>query len=458
MATVGTTNISALKRILVSGYIWAFAGRMLTAIAGLVINSMLARLLNPDELGAYFLVVSMVTMLTMVGMLGLQRGVVSVVSDAVARGLGGRACRGIKLSFYLVFAASLIIALLMPVPGSVLIGNILESKLIPAVMWLAAILLVVRALSSLFAETFRAFHDIRSAVLFNGLFVNLCFAGILVVVYTAVGVSSLREVMILSIVVYALNTFIEWLFSRMWCQDLGHEGWIGVRELLRIALPLMGTTLVMFVITQADLWIVGASLNEKDVALYGASVKLVQLVTIPLMITNAVLPSIITDLYARGDRPLLEKVLRTSALVAGVPAVIMLFAIMFKAGDILTVLYGAYYRDGASVLVLIGLGQLVNVLAGTGLLVLMLVGKQVHSFLISLVSGLCLIAGCLYAASQYGIQGVALVVSLVLALQAIVVLLVVRLTVGVWSHAGFGGFDAILRLLKGTAIASRESV
>lgn len=448
MALPDAMNVSSLKRLLVSGYVWAFVGRVLTAVAGLAVNALLARLLPPDEVGAYFLLVSLVTLLSMVGMLGLQRAVIQVVADAMARGLGGRARRAIRLAFLLVLAASTLLGLLMPGPGAVLTKALLDSTLMASMMWLAAALLVVRGLSSLYAETFRAFHDIRSAVFYNGVLVNVLFAASLASLYLLARSSTLRQVMLLSVAVYGINCISAWLQSRGWRPKLTGAGDATAGEILRVSLPLMVTGLTIFVISQADLWIVGAVLDEESVAVYGAAVKLVQLVAIPLMIANAVLPSIVADLHARGDLVVLEKVLRTSAFVAGLPAALMLLAIIMEAESILGLVYGDFYRQGAKVLVIVSIGHLVNVLAGTGLIVLMMVGMQLYAMLISTVCGLILVGGSYLVADEYGMEGVAAVVALVLTLQAIAVLLVVRGRVGVWSHVGFGGLGVLVRHMK----------
>lgn len=457
MSPLKGLDTASLKRLLVSGFLWAISGRVLTAAAGMAINAMLARLLQPHELGSYFLIVSMVTMLSMFGMLGLQRSVVQVVSDALARGLGGRACKCIKLSFVLAIAASTLLALLMPGPGARMIAAALDSELMPELMGVAAVLLIVRVVSSIFAETFRAFHDIRRAVLYNGTLVNLGFAALLVTAYLSEFSVTLRQALLLSVGVYAANGLVAWVSSRRWCVGVSRDGSIGVKELVRISMPLMVTGLTLFLISQADLWIVGAALGEKEVALYGAVVKLVQLVVIPLLIANAVLPSIVANLHARGELLLLEKVLRTGALVAGLPAALILVLIIFQSESILAVVYGDYYRGGANALVIIGIGQLINVVAGTGLIVLMMVGMQVYAMVISLTSGLVLVVGGWYAAGSFGIEGVAAMTAFTVALQSLVVLLTVRAKVGVWSHIDLGGTGALLRHFKGRGGTGRDT-
>jgi len=166
-------NPTSLKRLLVSGYFWAFSGRLIIAVAGMVGNMLLARLLAPENLGNYFLLVSLITIVSMLSLVGQQRAIVPAVSSAIAEGNKERACSCIKLSFFIVLVSSLFIGVLLLRFGGELLSNLLGSEALKSVMWITALLLIVRSLSSMFAETFRAFHNIRGAVFFNGVFVTL---------------------------------------------------------------------------------------------------------------------------------------------------------------------------------------------------------------------------------------------------------------------------------------------
>lgn len=61
---------------------------------------------------------------------------------------------------------------------------------------------------------------------------------------------------------------------------------IRAREMMGIGLPLMVTTLTVFVLTQADLWVIDIFGPEEQVATFGTAARLGQLVFIPLLIDN----------------------------------------------------------------------------------------------------------------------------------------------------------------------------
>ena len=441
-------DVTVVKKLLVSGYLWAFLGRMLTAIFGMAVNAILTRMLPPDEVGVYFLIVSIVTVLSMLAMFGQQRVIVRIIPDALTRGLEGAARQGLVKSYLIVFAATFIVSLLTVLAGGHITQSFFGSDLLSSVIYLVTGLLIVRTASSILAETFRAFHNVRDAVLFNGTLVNFVYAIALLILFVQEEAYSLRHVLLLSIGVYAFNSLVALALTRKHVTNLEHKGNIGLNELTGMGIPLLITGLTLFTLTQADLWIVGYVMDESDVALYGAAVKLVQLIIIPLMIMNAVVPSIISSLYAKNDTGLLEKVLRTAAMVSGVPSLMMLALIIIFSDQILVKLYGEYYGMADKGLIIVSLGQTVNVVSGAGMMVLMMTGRHNLAMIISLFSGLFLVITGLYVAKDFGISGVATVAAMAIALQSITVLLVVRAQVGIWCHMGFDGLPALVNQVK----------
>src|SRR5581483_4666855 len=120
-----------------------------------------------------------------------------------------------------------------------------------------------------------------------------------------------------------------------------------------------------FLSTGIDLLVLGAFRPQPEVALYGAATRLVVLVATPLWILRGVLPPLIAELHAQGRRVELERTLRAGATLAGLPSLLILLVFVFFGRPVMGVLYGSFYRKGALVLVLLSLGRLVSVWAGS---------------------------------------------------------------------------------------------
>ena len=63
---------------------------------GIVTNGLLARLLSPQELGAYFLALSIVSLAAVVGSMGLPKTVVRLVAENMGLDRSGRTRRAIR--------------------------------------------------------------------------------------------------------------------------------------------------------------------------------------------------------------------------------------------------------------------------------------------------------------------------------------------------------------------------
>src|SRR3712207_8935194 len=86
---------SLLRRRLFSGSAWAFGGKIGGATIGVVTNGLLARLLSPQEFGAYFLAISVVSLGAVIGSLGLAKPAVRFVAEDMGLNRSGPLRRAI---------------------------------------------------------------------------------------------------------------------------------------------------------------------------------------------------------------------------------------------------------------------------------------------------------------------------------------------------------------------------
>ncbi len=217
------------------------------------------------------------------------------------------------------------------------------------------------------------------------------------------------------------------------------DGGIGIGSILRISWPLMVANLTHFVVTQADVWILGVFRTQEELAIYGAAARLMAIVVMPLMLLNAVVPPIIAELNVQGKKAALEYTLRSTAAVAGLPALIVLLAFIFLGKPILALIYGKFYAQGAMVLAVLSLGQLVNVWAGSCGITLMMTGNQTIRMAIAIASAVLAIGGGVWAVQAHGMLGVAAVSAGTMIFQNVTMVLFVKNKVGVWTHASFSG-------------------
>ena len=183
-------------------------------------------------------------------------------------------------------------------------------------------------------------------------------------------------------------------------------------------------------------------------AIYGACSRLVILILLPLVIANQVTPPMIVELYGRRDFYQLEKLLRSIATVAGIPALIDLCFFMFYSEDILALIFGSYYMLGGSVLAILSVGYLFNVACGSCGVVLLMTGGERTMMLMTLLSTVFVLLSSFIAFQFFGILGVACSVSSGMILHNLLMLYAAKKTARVWTCMSPRLRDGLAFLLK----------
>jgi O-antigen/teichoic acid export membrane protein len=454
-----------LKRRLLSGSAWAFAGKVLVALGGLVSSALLARLLTPQALGTYFLAYSILNVGTSLGALGLTGTAVRLVAEGMGLNLFGRVRRVISSVLGVGTLGALGVGLAYLLLGDDLAKAVFNAPALAAITGLVAGWLMVSTLQGLLAEIFRGFHDIRLASILGsqpgggttGVATLALVTVSLLVLWLVNRQATLATVIFLAICSGAVNTLVAgWLLHRRVTRlppqtpDEGRKADPRkvLREALSISLPLLIVTLVMMVRTNGDIWTLGAFLPQGELALYGTANRLVSMVTMPLAIVTAVAPPLIAEMYSQGNREDLEHALRNMATLTGIPALLASMGCIFFAGPILGLVYGDYYREGAVVLALLSIGLFTSVLAGSCGIVLSYTGHQKTLMVITIVTSAATLIAMLATAEPYGIAGVAMSKTAGQVLQNGIVLLVVKQKTGMWTHVGVKGISQLWRIAR----------
>ncbi len=440
--------MTLIRNRLMSAGMWVLAGQAITVLAALVVNALLARLLTPDHLGAYFLVLSLVSVAAVVAQLGLNRAVVRLVAESLGMNQPARAARAVQIALRLGALGALLVA------GALALGvtewlaeHAFDSLVIAGVAGLAALWAMVLAFQSLLAESFRGFHDVRFATLFGGVASSLLSVLLFAGLWGLQGHSNLQQVIVVCIAAGLTNILLAWTLLRSKLAPLGSTNQPKGAQVLDIAWPLWVTGLTLIALNQADLWIIGIFRTPQEVATYGAAARLAVLVGLPLTIVNAVAPSFIAEMYARRANADLEYALRAAATGASIATFLALSLLFFFSAAILGIVYGDYYRQGATVLLILGVGQLANVWTGSCGLVLMMTGHQLLMMGITVTCGTLTIIGAVLLVEPYGATGVASVAATTMLIQNLLMLSFARLKTGIWTHANFSR-SSLLQLVN----------
>lgn len=429
-------SAARLRRRLVSGGSWALAGKIATALSGAAISALLARLLPPEEMGAYFMILSLIGVATLLGQAGMNHAVVRLIAAALALGNTGRAraAVGATLRFGLLVSLALAAAFLLA-PGHWLAAGVFHSSRVESLLGLVAIMIPVNVVQGLQAATFQGFHDMRRSTLFGGLFGACLLVLVLWSLLLLVGYARLQVVLLTTLLADLVAVGLASLYIAREIAQLKGQGGLESSELLSISWPVLVTGLAFWFLTQSDLLILGAFRSSREVALYGAASRLVLLVSLSLTVANTVLAPVISELYAQRRVFELERILRGTAGAVLVPACLF-WAVFLVAGDrLLAFMYGGIYGEAATVLAILAAGYLFNVWCGSCGLALIMTGHQVAMMRVTLFSAALTVLGSLTLVQGYGGTGIALSSACGMTLQNLLMLICARRKTGIWTHA-----------------------
>ncbi len=408
----------SLTKRLVSGGLWALLGRAVFMVGGLAVTTLLTRALDPTDFGSYVLVMTLATVASTFGLLGMGKAVVRFVPASLAIGDPQSAAGAIRTAFRTAGISVGAVALLLIALASRVLSPLLDLEISGLTTGLLVVWAAMLTAQSLLAETYRSFHDIRLAALFNGGVRSALLVALLVALRLSGIDLGLQEAIILTVVAMVCSNLLALVFLRQHIGGLGAAVPVPVRKVVAVGWPLMVNQILVFVIMRANLWIVNANLDRTDVAVYGAVLQLITLLTTPLLLMNAVLPPLISEMYAQPSKHrTLERTLRTVATVAGLPAlgVLVLFAV--GGETILGIVFGDFYRQGATALALLGLSQIANVWTGMCGPLLSMTQHQKALMWFNLLFSLVAVTVALILVPRFGINGAALATTAAILLQ-----------------------------------------
>jgi O-antigen/teichoic acid export membrane protein len=214
------------------------------------------------------------------------------------------------------------------------------------------------------------------------------------------------------------------------------QGLIGVslKSFLSVALPLWITSLMLYVLTKFDLWVIGYSLSSADVSIYGTVLKMTMLLGVFFGIFNSVIAPIISELYQNKEIQKLEKTVRVAATVSAIPAFFLFLLFICFGHNILELLFGSFFREGALSLAILSFGVFINISTGCCGTLLMYTGHQKNMMIITVISGLTTMAISLYIVNFYGMIGVACASGGGMILQNVFMFFYARKKIGIWTH------------------------
>lgn len=429
---------ASLARRIQGGGLWSSVGYFGTTVFMLLSNVFLARLLMPNDLGAYFLAFSLVSVLSTMVQLGLPSVSIRLIAKAMARENSARARGVLTTSSRLITGPIiLLLALVLLGAGPWFLRAVFHSEPLAQVIHLLWLWTVALALRGLLSAYFMGFHRIFASQFFESLFT----AGVSALMFFGWWLTrhemDLETAVLISSVVGAVNVLIAGSVMFSISRSLG--GNIEVekvpgREVLAISLPILAHRILTMLYMHAGIWVLGIWSTGEEIALFGAANRLAALLTMPLTIINGFVAPIIAEMYEKEEKKQLEAALRLMTTFAGMGTIALGLVYWFFGAEVLAIIFGDYYAASASILVYLTVGHVIKTLVGPCGMLLSMSKHEVALMYIALGAGTLGLLLIVVLGRTHGTIGVAIGVSAAIAFKSLMMLYFSRRLTGIRTH------------------------
>jgi len=206
-------------------------------------------------------------------------------------------------------------------------------------------------------------------------------------------------------------------------------------DISRSGIAFMFTVLVATVIgTTSDLLVIGHYLTERDVAHYGFAAMLTTIVSMPFVAMATALAPILAG-FQISDRKQTENQLRRMVGLIALPTVLLSIVIALCSKPLLEALAGSGYGPAWSVVCVLVAAECVFVATGPCGLALLMTGHEMAALLLAVAAAAASLGAGIWAAPRYGMIGVAVATSTVLALDNVIGVVLARRLTGILTLA-----------------------
>ena len=356
----------------ISGTSVAFALKVLGAGLAFCFNLLLARTLGAEGAGVYFLVFMVISFGAILGRMGLEGTLLRFVASGAVVGDWGEVKgiynKAISLSIVVSFLISVVIVITAPQISSFVFD---DPSLVSPMRWMAVAVVPV-AMLFLHSEALKGIKRIRDGVLVQGVSVPAVSVIALYLIGDRWGVKGAVWSYTIAVVVTALLGVFLW---RNCAKLRGVVAAFGTKKMLKSSMPLFGVALMQFVIFWLPILLLGIWATNSDVGIFGVASRVAILVTIILFSVNSIVAPKFSEMYRQGDIRALGETARGAAKLTVLLAAPIIVFFIFFSGFVMG-LFGPEFAEYGMVLIILSVGQGVNVFLGSVGYILVMSGNE----------------------------------------------------------------------------------
>lgn len=235
-----------------------------------------------------------------------------------------------------------------------------------------------------------------------------------------------------AILAYNLATFLTavlgvYIWKKVTPQLLEIKGRFDLAKIVSTSIPLLWVDVMGLILNWSGTVSLGIWGKSSDVGIFNAASRASLLISFILIAATPAIAPKFAELYRIGDLKSLKNVVKKTADITTIVAIPVVIFFVIKSSWIMS-LFGAEYINGNIILIILSLGQFVNVATGSVSFLLIMSGKEWLVRDSMILGGIINIIFNLILVPRFGIIGAALATSTSFAIQNIYAVFLV------WKH------------------------
>lgn len=417
-----------LKELLNKASVALFT-RIAAAFVTFLLNLVFARTLGAEEAGKYFLALSVLMVFATVGKAGLENSVVKFTSFFAAKEDWNKLKGLVKSSLLVAIVFSSVAILLMFFSSGYLANDIFNKNDLLKPLHIMTLAIFPMVVFTIFASTSRGLKKIFVAQFFNSLSLPLFT---LLIYYIFIGRFHLQYAVISYLLATLLTAILSVLVWRLrlfkYRGSLQH---FSFRNLLESSMPLLLITLVSLLMNHAPTIIMGRFSTSTEIGIYNVALRISLLTTFILLAVNSIAAPQFAELFKTKELEKLES-LAVAASNVLVVTTVPLCIVIFLFPKFILGLFGNEFLSGAAILIILTIGQLINVSTGSVGTLLMMTNNE-RTLRNNVIATSVLSVGlAFFLIREYSMFGAAIAYALSVIILNINSSILVRLRLGFW--------------------------
>ncbi len=396
--------------------------------------ALIARLLGVEAFGLFAIAWNFLRIISILLPLGMHNGVIHFGSRYWSE-RDGRFNHIVKHSSNLILIVSLLtstaIFLLAPWLGETVFQ---KPDLVPIFRWFVWMLPFMAVLRVVSAAT-RVSKKMRYSVLATDVIPSLVNLLVFLLLYFLS--ENILSAVIAYVVAFAagLSVAVYYLYKLTRIQNIAAEtSPVSAKTVLIYSLPTAFAGFFGILMSRVDRVLIGYFRPAADVGIYQAASQFAIVFAIILFAFNTVLTPFIAHLYHKKNMTEMEAIFQVNTKWGIYVSIPVFLTLVFVPQALLQVVFGSIFVVGASALVILAIGQMVNASTGAVGVILTMTGRQKRWFAASVIMFVFNVLLNVLLIPNYGFVGAAIATTITVSVLYLYGLLAVRYSLRIWPY------------------------